>query len=127
MDLREARREAVRRRYRDLCDSLTKTLPKLLDDLEAIDRAHVPSHVLSISGELTGEQAARLRADFEEAVRSQPVRILPPAPRPADEELAAWIEAHPDEFAAWVRKRERTEGAPAKPARTRRPRGGAAT
>lgn len=80
--LRDARAGALVRRHRDLADDFTRTLPLLLDDLDAIDREH----------------------------QAGPVAVKRADDLPSDAELAAWVEAHPAEFAAWYRKRDRVEG-----------------
>lgn len=147
-DLRDARAAAVTRRHRDLTDDFARALPLLLDDLDAIDRAHVPDGVISFGGEMTDEQVAEFRERWENRKSGQPT----------DEQIAAWIEANPKAFEIWYRKMVRVRGddhwplpappvalpdvtsvpesaperiartTPAKPARAaRRPRGGAPT
>lgn len=64
--------------------------------------------------------------------RPEPLAVKRADDLPTDDELTAWIGAHPDEFAAWVAKRDRITGgqttAAARPAARRRaaPKGGTA-
>lgn len=112
MNLRDARAAALTRWHRDLADNFTAALPKLLDDLERADRDHVPPLTVDMSGDLTEEQLAGLRAKFAEAIRTEPAKIIAGPAHPSDSEIEAWIEANPDKFAAWQRKRNRINGAP---------------
>lgn len=56
----------------------------------------------------------------------EPVSVKREDDAPTDEQVAAWIEANPQKFEAWVRKQQRVLGeppiAPAKPATRRRTR-----
>ena len=74
MTARDERAAALIRRHRDLADDFARTLPLLLDDLDAIDARH--------------------------------------APAPGGDQVAAWIESHPREFEAWVRRQQRIQGGP---------------
>lgn len=88
MTVRDERAAALIRRHRDLSDDFTRALPGLLDDLEAIDRAQVPTGVIKFDGTLTPEQEAEFRAEFyrragvpEAAPAEQPAAPAKPAPR----------------------------------------------
>lgn len=81
--LRDDRYAAARAWHRRLAEDFGTFAPGFLDALAVIDAKHQP-----------GEPVAVKRADS----------------LPSDAELTAWIDAHPDEFAAWVRKRDRIEG-----------------
>jgi hypothetical protein len=100
--VRDERAAALKRWHRDMGDNFTAVLPCVLDDLDAIDQAQ-PGIVLNFSGELTEEETAKLRAQFKEAVNSQPVTVMPPE-APTDDQIAAWIERNPKAFADWTAK-----------------------
>ena len=63
-----------------------------------------------MSGDLTEEQLAGLRAKFAEAIRTEPAKIIAGPAHPSDSEIEAWIEANPEKFAAWYRKQARIHG-----------------
>lgn len=116
MTLRDARAAALIRRHRDLADDFTRTLPLLLDALDAIDREHVPDGIIKFEGELTPEQEAEFRAEFYKRAETPPE---PPAP--TDAQIAAWVERNPKAFADWAARQARTAGtAPTRRRTTRR-------
>jgi hypothetical protein len=104
MGIRDERAAVLRRWNRDLGDNFTAVLPRVLDDLEAIDEAHGP----------------------------EPVSVKRADDVPSDAEIERWILAHPDQvMAIGMRKSVRINGsgdvqrvlgdaAPAKPATRRR-------
>lgn len=60
MGIREDRAAAIRRRFRELADDYMAALPKLLDDLDAIDDAHPGSELAEARAE-----AAELRQECD--------------------------------------------------------------
>lgn len=137
-DLRDDRAAAARRYYRDLGDSFDRALPGFLDALAAIDakrQAGAPAPAepgakapdrpsakfrawMETQGyPMPGEDGSRYSGDemaaaFEGGITAAVVAYAGSQSRPssADDELTAWIDAHPAEFAAWARKRQRIEG-----------------
>jgi hypothetical protein len=84
--LDEDRGDAIRRSVgQGLAWNLELELPRLLGKLKAIDAQHQP----------------------------EPVTVKRSDDVPPDAELAAWIERNPEWFAAWQRKQDRINGAPA--------------
>jgi AAA+ superfamily predicted ATPase len=97
--VRDERAAALRRRYRDLGDNFAAVLPRVLDDLDAIDRAQFANvtGIVTPVEELTDEQVAEIRERWEAIARHEP-------PAPTDEQIAAWIERNPKAFADWAAK-----------------------
>lgn len=140
--VRDQRAAAIRRNWRDLQDDLRRALPRLLDDLDAIDRHEfaerngISDGLAATLANMTQEEWAQqgaARGFLQALAEPSPAPEVPAAepaeaaqentePRaPTDAEISAWIDAHPAEYTAWVRKRDRIEGTgPARTASRRR-------
>lgn len=82
--LRDDRDAAIAKLCRLFGDDFKAAKAALLDDLDAIDAAHGPADSV--------------------------IAVKPSDDMPGDAAIAAWIEAHPDEFSAWYRKQARIHG-----------------
>lgn len=60
-DLRDARAALLRRWHRDMSDDFSRALPKVLDDLERIDREAEPELKINFSG-MSEEEFERFKA-----------------------------------------------------------------
>lgn len=105
MTVRDERAAVLRRWHRDMGDNFTAVLPRVLDDLDAIDRAQVPGPIKP-ARKLTHAEADELARQWTaNSEGGQP-------PAPTDEQVAAWVEAHPQEFADWAARQAKTSPAP---------------
>lgn len=100
MTVRDERAAVLRRWNRDLGDNFTAVLPRLLDDLEAIDAAH--------GGQLAAGAADAALAHERELMARGDLSAGPAIP--PDAWLTAWIRAHDREFGIWVAKQARING-----------------
>lgn len=83
MNVRDQRASVLRRWHRDLADNFTAVLPRVLDDLDAVDRGQIIEDILSGDFVLSAAQADQLRERLAAAV------VTVPAASPADELPAA--------------------------------------
>jgi hypothetical protein len=97
--VRGARAAALRRWHRDMGDNFTAVLPRVLDDLDAIDRAQVPGGI--VPAVMTDEEAAKFAEQWTAIPKDGRPTVIPP---PTDEQIAAWIERNPKAFADWAAK-----------------------
>lgn len=113
MTVRDERAAALTRRHRDLSDDFTRALPGLLDDLEAIDRRAMASWRYRVGGTIYEAADVTIYASGNVTVHAGTdgqSQAEPPAP--TDAQIGEWIRTHEREFAAWVAKQNRINGAP---------------
>ena len=120
--LRDARAAVLTRWHRDLGDNFTAVLPRVLDDLEAADRAQEAPRKLS-AAEVTAWALAH-RGELSEITAH--LNALDEGTARASADAASGV-PHPDAPSLAGQVASARTAAPRAPVRARKPRGGTAT
>lgn len=88
--LRDERAAVLRRWHRDMGDNFTAVLPRVLDDLDATDRAHTADGIIKFdipgAGPMTDEEKRAFAEQWLKA-KDGPIVVMPPEPRPTAAEI----------------------------------------